>query len=83
MDEGMVVYIKPGCPWCVEAEDYLRQHGYQYERVNVSADREAFAEMRKISGQTCAPTLTVNGKLLADFGADELEEFLEENNIKP
>jgi glutaredoxin 3 len=83
MDEGMIVYIKPGCPWCDEAEDYLKEHGYQYERVNVNADRDAYAYMRKISGQSCAPTLTVGGKLLADFGADELEEFLQENNIKP
>jgi glutaredoxin len=25
-----IVYVKRGCPWCDEAEDYLREHGIAY-----------------------------------------------------
>ena len=41
----------------------------------MTADARAFAEMEKISGQTFAPTLQVGGKVLADFGPEELEAF--------
>lgn len=77
------VYIKPGCPWCTEAIDYLEHHGYAYETVDVIADPEAFAEMREISGQSSAPTMTFGDLMLADFGADELDAFLKEHGIEP
>ena len=35
------------------------------------------------AGQTFTPTLEVGGKVLADFGPDELEVFLKENQIEP
>ncbi len=78
----MRVFIKPGCPWCVEAIRWLQSNGYEFEEVNVSADRAAFDEMKELSGQTKAPTLVMDdGLMLADFGVDELIPFLEENGI--
>lgn len=77
------VYLKPGCPWCVDAIAYLDREGFSYERVDVIADPDQFAEMRRISGQTSAPTLSYGDLVLADFGVDELVPFLEEHNIKP
>ncbi len=76
-----ILYIKPGCPWCDEAEDYLKEHGIAYERANVSADPAAFAEMRRVSGQTKAPTMDWDGEILADFGTDELDAFLRERGV--
>jgi glutaredoxin len=77
------VYVKPGCPWCTEALAYLDDHGYAYEAVDVIADPEAFAEMRELSGQSSAPTMTYGDLLLADFGAEELEAFLKKHQIEP
>jgi hypothetical protein len=34
------------------------------------------SKLQEISGQTKAPTLDWDGDVLADFGTDELEEFL-------
>lgn len=83
----MRVYIKPGCPWCVDAVAWLRREGYPFEEIDVISDPEAFAEMRRLSGQSCAPTMTVEvdgqEKLLADFGVDELVSFLDEHGITP
>lgn len=72
------VYIKPGCPWCVEVIDYLKQGNYSFELVDVTADPAAFEEMRRLSGQSSAPTMTAGDALLADFGVEELVPFLEE-----
>jgi glutaredoxin 3 len=49
----------------------------------VETDREAYAEMIRLSGQTYTPTLSVDGKLLADFGPDDLQQFLQKNHIEP
>lgn len=72
-----VLYIKPGCPWCVDVEAYLRREGIDYEVVNVSRDRESMREMVELSGQTLAPTMDWDGEILADFGVSELIPFLE------
>ena len=77
----MTVYIKPGCPWCIDVEAYLKQNGYEYERIDVTADREAFARMREIFGQTSAPSMTVEDLKLADFGVEELVPFLKEHRL--
>jgi glutaredoxin 3 len=79
----IILYVKPGCPWCRLAEDYLSAHGFQYHRIDVYQDRAAYAEMKKLSGQTFTPTLQIGNLILPDFGPDELEKFLEENSIRP
>ena len=76
-----LLYIKAACPWCDEAEDYLKEHGIAYDKANVNADPAAFAEMKRLSGQTKAPTLDWDGEILADFGADELDAFLRERGV--
>lgn len=83
MSDPLRVYVKPGCPWCVDAEAWLKRAGYAYERIDVLADPAAFAEMKRLSGQSCAPTLTCGDRLLADFGVPELEAFLARHGIRP
>jgi glutaredoxin 3 len=75
------LYLKPGCPWCDEAEDYLQEHGIAYGKADVTADKAAFEELKRLSGQTKAPTLRWNDEILADFGADELDVFLRRLNV--
>ena len=79
----MILYVKAGCPWCRVAEEYLNQHGYKYERVDVRVNRAGFDDLTRISGQSRAPTLVIGDLVLADFGTDELEDFLKRHNILP
>lgn len=73
----MTLYVKNGCPWCDMAEEWLRANGKQYQRIDVISSRDAYAEMRRISGQSLAPVLvTAEGRVLADFGPEELPDFL-------
>ena len=69
------LFIKPYCGWCHEASDWLDAHGVQYETLDVTADPAARKEMFRLSGQTLAPVIEVDGEVLADFGTDQLEEF--------
>ncbi len=73
--ERVRLFIKPYCGWCREAMDWLNERGIKYETLDVMTDAKARKEMHELSGQTLAPVIDVDGEILADFGADELEEF--------
>jgi glutaredoxin len=77
--ERVKLYIKPYCPWCHEAIAWLDKRGIKYELLDVISDPTAFKEMIDISGQTLAPVIEVDGKVLADFDTRQLEKFWKEN----
>ena len=69
------LFIKSYCSWCTQAMDWLDRHGVSYERFDVLQDDRAYEEMLRLSGQTLAPVIEVDGRVLANFGARELEAF--------
>ena len=71
-----ILYIKQGCPWCIAAEEELQKLGVKYERREVRSNSAYFEEMRELSGQTKAPVLQMDGRVLADFGPEQLPGFL-------
>jgi glutaredoxin len=76
-----VLYVKTGCPWCIAALEYLDDRGIDYKKVTVSGNPDAMREMKELSGQTKAPTMSFNGEVLADFGLEELEPFLKKHSL--
>ncbi len=80
----MKLYVKTWCPWCVAAREWLDAHAYKYELVDVEANRMDYDEMIRFSGQGKTPTLLMpDGKMLPDFGTDELVVFLGKHGITP
>ena len=77
MENERILYVKNGCPWCAEVEQYLASHNIEVKKVVVSGNREAIDEMVALSGQSKAPTLDWEGEVLANFGVEELVPFLE------
>ena len=71
-----VLYVKQGCPWCMAAEEELQKLGVKYERREVRSNPGFFREMQEISGQSKAPVLDLDGRILADFGPEQLAGFL-------
>jgi glutaredoxin 3 len=69
------LFIKPYCGWCHKAVRWLDDKEVEYQMVNVLADEAAYAEMIQLSGQDLAPVIDVDGKILADFGPDQLAAF--------
>lgn len=76
-----VLYIKPGCPWCVDVVDFLARKRIEVETVVVSGNPEAMREMVELSGQSKAPTIDWHGEVLADFGVEELVPFLQKRGV--
>jgi len=69
------LFIKPYCPWCHRASRWLNERGVVFETVDVTGDETAYDEMIRLSGQELAPVIEVNGKVLADFGPEQLAVF--------
>lgn len=79
----MKLYVKSWCPWCIRAKEVLDRRGFRYETVDVLRNPSAYDEMIRLSRQMFTPTLHVAGKVLADFGPEELEAFLSAHRIEP
>ncbi len=76
------LFIKPYCPWCHRAARWLNERGVEYETVDVTGDETAYDEMIRLSGQELAPVIQVDGKVLADFGPEQLAVFWEELQLQ-
>jgi glutaredoxin 3 len=77
-----ILSVKTGCPWCAEVSSFLAEHGIGYRELNVSDDAAAFNAMEHASGQSKAPVLDWHGRILANFGLDELKPFLHAQKIQ-
>jgi glutaredoxin len=80
---SLKLYHKSHCPWCHKARTVLDAAGYRYEMAEVLENPAAFKEMIQLSGQQFVPVLVAGDKMLADFGPEELESFLAQNEITP
>jgi glutaredoxin len=77
------LFIKPYCGWCHQAMDWLNERDIAYERVDVTAEGKAFEEMQKLSGQSLAPVIEIDGQILADFDTNQLADFWRHFEEKP
>ena len=77
------LYSREWCSWCIDAKDYLSEKGYCFQEIDVGKDRQAYEEMKQLSAQTYVPTFVAGDKVLANFDTNQLQKFLNENQINP
>jgi glutaredoxin len=73
----ITVWTKIGCGWCYEVTDLLRTRQIPFEERVVTGNRPYFEEMVRKSRQTLAPVVEIDGQLLVDTDADEVEAYLD------
>ena len=73
------LYVKQGCPWCVEALAYFNAKDIDLEIVDVRTEPDRMKELVEVSGQSMTPTFKHGDFLVADFDVDEFETALEQN----
>ena len=78
---NLVVYTKLGCPWCRAVVDFLNEKKVAFEEREVRGNKEWFNEMVAKSGQEKAPTVDLDGEILADTDVEAVERFLKEKKI--
>ncbi len=55
----VVVYSKPGCPYCAKAKALLTQKGVSYQEIIASEDPAIRAEMNARSGRNTFPQIFI------------------------
>lgn len=70
------VYTTPTCPFCVMAKIFLRQHGVEFEEIDVAENRDAAREMVMKSGQTGVPVLDIDGEIIVGFDREAIKKAL-------
>ena len=71
------VYSTPACPFCAMTKNFLREHGIEFEDINVQENYEAAREMIRISGQTGVPVTEIDGEVIIGFNEKRLREELD------
>ena len=67
----VVIYTKPGCPYCYAAKDLLERKGADFTEIVASNDPAKKAEMvEKAGGKSTFPQIFINGKHVG--GSDDL-----------
>jgi len=61
---SVLMYVKPGCPWCERQRERFRDEGVEWEEVDATADRDARAELIQLTrGTRTVPTVVRDGVL--------------------
>lgn len=74
---NIIVYTKTGCPWCIGVTEFLKEKAIDFEERNVTENENYFIEMQAKSGQTKAPVVDIDGKIIADTDKEEVERELQ------
>ena len=70
--EPVVIFAKPGCPYCAKARALLEANGLVYEEVTLGKGITS-STLRAVSGKGTAPQVFIGGKLIG--GSEELESY--------
>ncbi len=67
-EEQVVIFTKPGCPFCAAAKEDFRRRGVAFTEYNVLADHEARELMLSLnSGKRAVPTIVEGGRVKVGF----------------
>jgi glutaredoxin-like protein len=67
--ESVVIFAKPGCPFCARAKEVLESRGYRYDEISLGG-RITTSTLRAVSGRSTWPQVFIGGRLIGN--ADEL-----------
>ena len=73
------LFVKEGCPWCVDALAYFESKSLTFEVIDVRKDPSKMSELLEVSGQSKTPTLQNGDFVVADFDIGEFEDAMSTN----
>lgn len=77
----VVVYTKPGCPYCARAKALFESKGAKYQEIVASLDPEVKKEMVERSGRTTFPQIFIDGKHVG--GCDDVHALDAKGGLDP
>ena len=73
------IYSTPSCGYCHSEMEFLKDHGIDFEELDVFSDVKAREEMINKTGQMGVPVTDIDGKIVVGFDRGKLKQLL---NIK-
>lgn len=73
------LFVKEGCPWCVEALAYFESKSLSLNIIDVRKDPSKMKDLIAASGQSKTPTLQNGDFVVADFDIGEFEDAMCKN----
>jgi glutaredoxin 3 len=70
------LFTKPGCSYCVEAKEWLQQHGCPFEVLEITKNVQVLREWRELSGGVGVPVLAHGKDLVIGFSPERYSDFL-------
>jgi arsenate reductase-like glutaredoxin family protein len=70
------LFTKPGCSYCVDAKEWLQQHGCPFEVLEITQNVQVLREWRELSGGVGVPVLAHGKDLVIGFSPERYTEFL-------
>lgn len=70
------IFSTPSCAYCNTLKDYLKNHNFSFEYIDVSGDGRALNEMVEKSGQMAVPVIDIDGEFIAGFDKKRIDELL-------
>ena len=78
----VVLYTKPGCPYCFAAMSLLKKKGVDYTEIVASNDQAKKAEMvEKSGGAATFPQIFIDGKHVG--GSDDIHALDRKGELDP
>ena len=78
----IVIYTKPGCPYCSRAKALLERKGADYQEIVASNDPALKAEMvEKSGGKATFPKIFIDGKHIG--GCDDIHALDDRGGLDP
>ena len=74
-----ILFVKQGCPWCVEALEYFQEIKLSLDIVDVRQSPGRMNELVACSGQSKTPTLKSGDFVVPDFDVGEFKQAMLEN----
>ena len=68
---ALVLYTKPGCPYCQQARDHYHKHGTEFIDYDAQNDKARQREMLEYSGgDVTVPCIVVDGAYIGSGWGD-------------
>ena len=77
MNKKVTVYSTSTCPYCIQAKQFLKEQGIEFENIDVGVDQKKAQEMVQKSGQMGVPVLDIDGEIIVGFDKAKIQAKLE------
>ncbi len=70
------LYRTPPSKTSDEIENFLKRKGVEYEKIDVSRDKNLLKEMKKKSGSYEVPVLEIGDEVLIGFNGEKISKLI-------